>query len=308
MYSTRPYPSYESSANLLKKLKVNEDFVSDGPIRYAHRNLDGMEIYFISNRTGQQREANCSFRVAAGSPELWNPLTGETRALPNFTQKEGFTHVPINFDAWQSFFVVFNKNQLVPPAQLIGTSNFPTEKIVSTLEGPWKVAFDPKWGGPAEVIFDQLTDWTNRPEEGIKYYSGTATYRKSFRLPTAVLAEKKSRALSLGEVNCMAQVWLNGQELGTLWTAPWVLDITRAVRPGENLLEVKVVNLWPNRLTGDEQYPSDGIKNRQWPDWLLENKPRNTRRITFASYSFYKRNSPLLKSGLLGPVRILQED
>jgi hypothetical protein len=105
----------------------------------------------------------------------------------------------------------------------------------------------------------------------------------------------------------MARVRLNGIEIGTLWTAPWSLEITGAAKEGENELEIQVVNLWPNRLIGDEQYPSDGIQKRQWPEWLLKNQSRPTERITFASYSFYKKNSPLLKSGLQGPVRILKE-
>jgi hypothetical protein len=105
----------------------------------------------------------------------------------------------------------------------------------------------------------------------------------------------------------MAQVILNGVDLGTLWTNPWNLEITRAVKPGKNMLEIKVVNLWPNRLIGDEKFPSDGISNRKWPEWILEQKPRNSQRFTFASYNFYKKNSPLLKSGLIGPVRIMAE-
>ena len=103
----------------------------------------------------------------------------------------------------------------------------------------------------------------------------------------------------------MAQVSLNGVEAGTLWTAPWSLDISKALREGKNELNIRVVNLWPNRLIGDEQFAGDGISNQKWPDWMLENKTRNSQRITFASYSFYKKDSPLLKSGLLGPVRII---
>ena len=123
-----------------------------------------------------------------------------------------------------------------------------------------------------------------------------------------MLAQAAQLRINLGEVFNLAAVSLNGIDLGTLWTAPWSTEITKAVKEGENNLEIKVVNLWPNRLIGDEQFPSDGIANRKWPDWLLNNKPRNSERITFATYNFYKKDAPLLKSGLLGPVRILSDE
>jgi hypothetical protein len=106
----------------------------------------------------------------------------------------------------------------------------------------------------------------------------------------------------------MARVRLNGTDLGTLWTVPWNLEMTKAAKEGENLLEIQVVNLWPNRLIGDEKFPSDGISDRKWPEWLLKNSSRTSQRTTFATYNFYKKDAPLLKSGLLGPVTIQTED
>jgi hypothetical protein len=175
------------------------------------------------------------------------------------------------------------------------------------VDGPWKLLFDPQWGGPGEIQFDKLDDWSKRPEPGIKFYSGTVTYQNTFTLSDALEEKATPIFINLGEVYNLAEVRLNGVNIGTLWTAPWSLDITKAIKRGTNLLEIKVVNLWPNRLIGDEQYPTDGISNRKWPEWLLENKPRNSQRLTFASYGFYKKESPLLKSGLLGPVSILTE-
>ncbi len=305
--STRPYPSYDLTANLLKKLNVKEDFSSDGPVRYAHRTLEETEIYFIANRSDGDISVDCRFRDDSGMPELWNPITGEIRRLKSFTRKEGFTSIPMQFAAHQSFFVVFDKGkQAVSQTKPFG--NFPTRSSLLTLGGSWKVTFEPGMGGPGEVIFNKLEDWTNRQEEGIKYYSGTAVYQKTFTLSKEMFIAPRPLFLDLGEVNCMAQVLLNGIDTGTLWTAPWSLEITKAAKAGENVLEIRVVNLWPNRLIGDEKYPSDGIQNRQWPEWLLNNKPRPTERFSFASYGFYKKNTPLLKSGLLGPVRILKED
>lgn len=305
--STRPYPAYGVTAELLRKLKVKEDFTADGPIRYAHRSLEETEIYFVSNRSDGNVSANLRFRSGTGIPELWNPLNGEVRMLKNYSLEEDITTVPLQFAAHQSFFVVFDKNRKPLIPDKTAGNNFPRTKSILNLEGSWKVTFDTGKGGPGEVIFDQLTDWTNRQEEGIKYFAGTATYKKTFLLPKDAVPTGQPLYLDLGRADCMAQVRLNGIETGTLWTAPWSLDISGAVKAGENELEIRVVNLWPNRLIGDEQYPADGIQKRQWPEWLLKNQSRPTERITFASYSFYKNNSPLLKSGLQGPVRILKE-
>ncbi|HEY5510736.1 MAG TPA: glycosyl hydrolase, partial [Prolixibacteraceae bacterium] len=291
--STRPYPSYESTAALLKKIKVKEDFTSDGPVRYTHRTLNNLDIYFVANRTGQMIQATCNFRAGNGTPELWDPLTGTTRALTSYSQQEGITSVTMQFDSHQSYFVVFNHEKQSASAVNVSQKNFPDKKILLNLDGPWKLSFDPKWGGPSEVVFEKLTDWTLRPEAGIKYYSGTAVYHKTFTLSKDQLSVSGSIFIDLGEVNCMAQVSLNGTDLGTLWTAPWSLDLTKTVKEGSNDLNIKVVNLWPNRLIGDEQFANDGIS------------PRNSQRTTFSSYSFYKNDSPLLKSGLLGPLRII---
>ncbi len=306
--STRPYPKYEVTAELLKKLKIAEDFTSDGPVRYAHRSLPGMEIYFVANRSGEIIHPDCRFRIDQGKPELWNPLTGEIRNMANFTRKDGITTIPLLFDAHQSYFLVFIAEKQAAALVKPDGKNFPGRRKLLTLEGSWKLSFDPKWGGPEEIAFDRLADWTTRPEEGIKYYSGTAGYQKTFTISKEMLASGRSLYIDLGEVNCMAQVRLNGTELGTLWTAPWSLEITKAAKIGENHLEIRVVNLWPNRLTGDEQYPADGVSNGKWPEWLLNNSPRNSERYTFAAYNFYKKDAPLLKSGLLGPVCIMQEE
>ena len=158
------------------------------------------------------------------------------------------------------------------------------------------------------MVFNQLEDWTKRAEEGIKYFSGTVTYKKSFNISNETLSSGRHLLINLGEVNNMAEVWLNGTDLGTLWTAPWSLDITKAVKTGENLLEIKVVNLWPNRLIGDEKFPFDGIVKGKWPEWLLQNTLRDSKRTTFTTYNFYKKDAPLLKSGLLGPVVIKEEE
>ena len=187
------------------------------------------------------------------------------------------------------------------------------------ISGPWEVGFDPQWGGPERVSFDKLQDWSKRPEDGIRYYSGTAVYRKSFRLDSDLvksLADHGSTAgehhclyLDLGQVAVMADVKLNGHELGVVWKTPYRLDITEAVQAGDNTLEIKVVNLWINRQIGDQQLAEDSDRNpngtlKSWPDWLQQGQPSPTGRLTFTSWRLWNKDDPLQPSGLMGPVTL----
>jgi hypothetical protein len=172
----------------------------------------------------------------------------------------------------------------------------------------WQVEFDPRWGGPAKATFDKLVDWSKRPEDGIKYYSGTATYRTTFTRAEAP-AKGARVLLDLGKVAIMAEVALNGQHLGILWKPPYRLDVTGVMRAGDNTLEIKVTNLLVNRMIGDELLPEDSDRNangtlKQWPQWLLEGKPSPTGRYTFADWRLWKQGGPLQESGLLGPVTL----
>lgn len=290
------YPAYDVTAKILTQMGVLEDFTADGPLRYTHRTTADRDIYFVSNKTSQFVKSNCIFRSDKGTPELWDPVTGVQRTLPEFVQQNGQISIPLQFDAYQSFFIVFRKNK-----PLKGT-NFPAYKNKITLNTSWTVSFDPKWGGPASVVFDTLTDWTKRPEQGIKYYSGIAVYRQTFDINN----DGGHYYLDLGTVKNLARIKLNGKDLGVIWTAPWRVDITSALKEKDNHLEIEVANLWPNRLIGDEQLPDDGIKDDQWPEWLLKNQPRTSGRFTFTTYKHYQKDSPLLPSGLSGPVSILR--
>jgi hypothetical protein len=152
------------------------------------------------------------------------------------------------------------------------------------LEGPWKVRFDPAWGGPAEVEFPRLIDWTESDEDGIRHYSGTATYHKRFNLSARPPTDRRLW-LDLGAVKNIASVRLNGVDLGVVWTAPWRVDISRAVQVGENQLEIDVTNLWPNRLLRDQELPPE-------------------KRLTRTNIELPKEARPL-PSGLHGPVSLL---
>ena len=176
------------------------------------------------------------------------------------------------------------------------------------ISGPWNVAFDPKWGGPAKVTFDKLDDWSQRPEDGIKYFSGTARYRTTFSVshsPSTI----NHVLLDLGRVAVMAEVKLNGHDFGILWKPPFCVDVTDALKEGENSLEIKIVNLWINRLIGDEQLPEDSDRKpngtlNSWPQFVLDEKPSPTGRFSFTSHRLWKKNDPLVESGLLGPVTL----
>ncbi len=300
------YPNYDATAIILREMGIPEDFESTGLVRYTHKLIKSGEIYFVSNKTNTALTANCSFRVSEGTPELWNPMTGETRELPDFEVKKGQIQIPLQFEGSESYFIVFNKDKKAKPANSTGVKNFAQPEVLFEVSSSWKVSFNPIWGGPENVVFDKLVDWTSRPEEGIKYYSGIATYHNTVKLSENVTADKKSDIyLDLGEVNNLARIRVNGKDMGVVWTAPFRIKITEAVVTGENKIDIEVANLWPNRLIGDEKKPDDGIKDNKWPEWLLKGTPRTSGRYTFTTFKHYNADSPLLKSGLIGPVKIL---
>jgi len=181
------------------------------------------------------------------------------------------------------------------------------------VEGPWEVRFPPGWGAPERVTLDRLASWSENPEPGVRYFSGTGAYRKTIQLPPELLAGGRRVILDLGRVEVIARVILNGRDLGILWRAPYRVDVTSVARPGGNALEVQVTNLWPNRMIGDEQLPEDSQRNpngtlQAWPQWLLDGKPSPTGRYTFTSWRLWHRNDALLPSGLLGPVQVESAD
>jgi len=295
------YPSYNLTAALLKGMGVKEDFTATGPVRYGHRRTNDRDIYFVANRTGDPIKADCRFRVGQGIAQLWDPVTGERQPLPQFERADGLTVIPMEFDTFQSFFVVFGgkDEKLASKTE----KNFPELKAVQNLSGAWEVAFDPKWGGPAQpVVFNDLTDWSNQSDPGIKYYSGIATYRKTFNL--AQISEGETY-LNLGVVHDMARVRLNGKDLGVVWCAPWRIEVTGAIKAGDNQLEIEVVNRWANRMIGDKQPADANARTVECPPGFLGGGKIQTGRYTFSTHNSYKQQSPLLPSGLLGPVQLL---
>ncbi len=178
------------------------------------------------------------------------------------------------------------------------------------VSGPWVAHFPPHWGAPTSVPFPTLASWSQAADPGVKYFSGTATYSKTITVPADRLGRSRRLYLDLGDVQVMARVKLNGHDLGVLWKAPYRVDISRVAKTGANALEVRVVNLWINRMIGDEQLPEDSERNpngtlKAWPRWVQEGKPSPTGRYTFTTWRLWAKNAPLVPSGLLGPVRLI---
>jgi hypothetical protein len=171
------------------------------------------------------------------------------------------------------------------------------------LEGPWNVSFNPKFGGPRNIDFNLLQDWTTHEIRGIRYYSGIASYKKSFSVNNL---DNENYYLDLGEVNDIARVKLNGKDVGVIWCAPWRIDITEALQEGENKLEIEVANRWINRLLGDKSEPEEYRRTVKFDNGLLEGKDYITGRYTFTTHSAMRsfRFTEPLQSGLIGPVKI----
>ncbi|NMC37369.1 MAG: glycosyl hydrolase [Bacteroidales bacterium] len=298
------YPEYRVTQRLLSEAGILKDFESSDRIRYTHRSFPDRDIYFLSNKTDSVINEICRFRDGTRFAEAWDPVTGEIRPF-EVTVSGGITSMGIRLDRYQSLFIVFfrNKGQSVNTGR---TVNYPELQIVSTLQGPWTVTFDTTMGGPAKAEFVTLEDWTSRPEEGIRYYSGIATYSGRFDLPSTVKKDNNGDLyLDLGTVRNIASVTINGRDLGVIWTSPWCVRITEAVVQKDNRLEIKVANLWINRLIGDENQPWDGIENGKWPEWILNNTQRPSDRYTFTTHRYYRKGDQPAESGLLGPVTIM---
>lgn len=272
-----------SMQQALDTIDVLPDFEinKDRPVLYTHRQYKGCEIYFVTNQSDKTIELSPYFRVNGLQPEWWDPVTGKQRNLVSFKQEHNRIEVPLKLEAFQSGFVVF-RNALKKSSASI--SNFPDGRLLLTLTNPWIAQFDTAMRGPLKsVVFNQLTDWSANSDEQIKNYSGTVTYSTSFTYNKVEAGE--TIYMNLGIVKVMAKIKLNGVDVGNVWTAPYQADITRALKTGENKLEIEVVNTWVNRLIGDSKLPE-------------------AERRTWTSTPTYSPDSKYESAGLIGPVTI----
>ena len=268
----------------LDSLNIARDIILDtnDPVLWTHRKSDDKDIYFLTNQSEKTININPSFRVENRKPELWNALTGEIRSLPDFSQKDGHITVPIKMEALESWFVVFSNSETEVKSGY--KTNFPELTTVQTLNKDWQVDFQNKEIGSKDPVkLSKLEDWVTDKNDKIKYYSGTAVYSSTFQYESA--KNDDPVFIDLGKVGVMASVKVNGIDVGTTWIAPYKLEITDAIKSGENTIEVEVVNVWRNRLTGDKLLPED-------------------QRTTWVLVDAVTPEEELISSGLIGPVTI----
>ena len=287
---------------------------SHADVRFIHRTAAEGELYFLSNQSGQPVTFQAQFRASRRLPEFWDPVAGRITPVADFQADADGVSVPLSLDVAGSIFVVFR--QALPADWKPHAPKRPLTTIPApvAIDGPWQVSFQPGRGAPPEITLEQLVSWTQHSDPGVRFYSGIATYTTRFTAP-AVAAEVR-RILRLGTVCDLAEVKLNGRSAGVAWTAPFELDVTELLREGVNTLEIAVANRWVNRLIGDERLPPDARyefsgskftigRLAELPAWLGNAElTRQRQRVTFATWHFYDADSPLLDSGLLGPVTL----
>jgi hypothetical protein len=271
-------------AQVLPKLSVAPDCLIGGAkvgreIRYVHRALAQGDLYFLASASADEQTVEASFRISGKVPEIWRADTGEITPA-SYRFEGGRTVVPLKLEPYDAVFVVF-RQATSEPSRVIAER---VPEVIATLQGPWDVSFPPDHGAPLQARFDSLSSWTGSADPGIKYFSGTATYITKLTANSRWLTNDSRVRLNLGDVKNLAEVSVNGRSFGVLWKTPFVIDITDALHAGENRLEVKVTNAWPNRMIGDKQ--------------------PGAQRIAYSTFDPFKADSPLLPSGLLGPVTL----
>jgi hypothetical protein len=322
--------------DILRERGLGPDFsftspLADASLDFIHRRTEEEDIYFVSNRKSRPEQLEATFRVRGRSPELWEPDTGRVTRQHVFQESPEGISLPVQLAPHGSVFVVFRKMETpLPPLVLEGPGDpvglgaarvdawdgrrarltvfrpgryrmgaeggrsaelqVPDMPEPLELEGPWEVRFPGGMGAPSSILFDRLISWTEHPDAGIRYHSGIAEYRRELEVPEGWLAEGRQVWLDLGDLWSVAEVHLNGRSLGVLWKPPFVLEITPAAAPGLNTLVVEIANTWSNRLVGDARLPKE---------------KRFTRTNVLSSDGRAWKDVPLIRCGLLGPVRLV---
>ncbi len=267
----------------LAKAGVSPDFqmsgaTADAEVLFVHRTLGDGDLWFLNNRKAEDERVEARFRITGKQPELWHADSGRSEPV-SYRIEDGETIVPLTLGAESSVFVVFRK--LAKANALMIKKAVPT--AVAMLDRPWQVAFQAGRGAPAGITLPKLASLSDQADPGVRYFSGMATYSSSFVLPKSV----KSGAplwLNLGEVGEIAEVSVNGKHVGYAWHKPYRVDLSGAVRKGVNSVEVKVANLWVNRLIGDAQPGAE--------------------KVTWTSFPTYSSDAALRPSGLIGPITL----
>jgi hypothetical protein len=277
----------QTVAQALALAQVTPDFEyakpqPDTTLLFVHRKLPDGEVYWVNNRANRNENLEATFRVTGKAGEIWHAQTGKTEPA-SYKIAGGRTTVALRLEPADAVFVVFRKAAAAPSRTLPA----PVETALATVEGAWEVSFQAERGAPAKITLPQLTSWHENADAGVKYFSGAGTYTKSIQAPPEWFKTGTRLLIDLGDTKNLAEVTVNGKPLGILWKTPFQVDATNALKHGANALQIKVTNLWVNRLIGDQQ-------------------PGATKKYTYTTQQFYRADSPLLPSGLLGPVRIMR--
>jgi len=346
-YSNYDWTTIFAEINLQPDLKVT----NQPDFNFIHRRTATEDIYFIYNPDSAQTQTlECDFKVGDKIPEVWNAMTGEITKLAQFSSSNGRTIVPITLNAEESAFVVFREsskgsdriaftpkdnipdpvfsfnksNQIEITVAANGTysgiiNNTQNWEVTVTdipepiqIDGNWTIVFRKEDNHEETIKTNTLFDWSKHQIEGIKHYSGTAIYKTTFNVAKKTIRPDRIFELQLGKVFIAAKVILNGKDLGILWLQPYEMNITNALKEGENELIIELTNQWTNRLIGDEKLPnSTGYElrtqksNDSMPEWFRNNQPLPPGlRTTFSAFSFQKASDELVPSGLIGPVKI----
>ena len=268
----------------LDKLHVAKDFDYAGGDRstqllFNHRKLLDTHIYFVSNRSDRPESLDASFRVRGKAPQFWYADDGRIEEA-SFQMANGKTVVPLDLGPFESIFVVFRENTTERSYRASEAEG----STVASLDEDWQLSFTPKAGAPVKLEPVSLGSWSEQKNQALKYFSGTASYIREIDVPDSWLSSDSNFVLDLGDVRELAEVIVNSQPLGTLWKPPYRVDVSKALRAGRNIVEVKVTNLWVNQLIGDQR-PGTNV-------------------FSATGTATYLPNAMLKQSGLIGPVII----
>ena len=315
--------------------------LDDTQLDFIHRRTAHADIYFVRNKMPVSKQVWVDFRVDGRVPELWDPASGQMTPQYAYISEDEIVSVPLRFAPFGSIFVVFRASgdndgpviagpvRIISPDRVSYTTGkglidhpriidwdgsqaelmvlktgdlmvnsrgrialVPSVSLPKPIElaGPWSVRFADGFGASHTASFDRLISWTDHPKDEIRYFSGIARYQRSFELPADWLDGNRRAFLDLGRLWAVGEAFVNGQSVGVLWKPPYVVDITDAARAGRNELVVEVANTWSNRLAGDARLPKDQQMTRT-----------NVQQTGGRSW----KETPLLESGLFGPVRVL---
>lgn len=253
---------------------------SDSKLFFVHRRVGDSDIYWINNRNDRVEDLTGTFRTIGKEAEIWHPETGKVDQV-SYTIESNSTKVPLHLEPNDAVFVVFDRKATTTSKVV----NKPVETKLAEISGRWDVTFQAKRGAPATATFNSLTAWNENADAGIKYFSGTGTYTKTIQAQADWLKAGNEVWIDLGKVQNLAEVVVNGKSMGIVWKTPFRINLTGALKQGDNKLEIKVTNLWVNRLIGDRQ-------------------PDAKEKITYTITSPYRADTPLKPSGLMGPVQL----